>query len=101
MIAGLVVAITSVIGVMTVFNRQTNRRFDDIDRRFDDVNRDIASVRDEANKNTDVLREEMASVRKELHDLTLHLIPRPPARRPESMYKTATEQGVIREQPKK
>ena len=75
MIAGLVVAITSVIGAMAIFNRQINRRIDD------------------TNKNID-------AVRQELHALVLHLIPRPPARKQESAYETAPEQGVVREQPK-
>ncbi len=94
MLAGFAAAITSVIGAMAVFNHQTNRR-------IDDVKKDIAAVRDGADKNIDSLRQEMGAIRKELHDLVLHLISRPSARKQENAYETAPEQSVVREKPKK
>ena len=110
MIAGFVAVITSVIGAMAVFNRQTNRRFDDVNRRFDDVdkrfddtNRRIDDTNrriDDTNRRIDDLKNDIASVREELYNLTLHLIPRPPARKQENVYETATEQSVVREKPK-
>ena len=66
----------------------------------DSLRREIAAVKEEANRNIDALKREIATVREELYSLTLHLIPRPPAREPESVYESATRQSVVREQPK-